>query len=215
MWGGFLAIRCRSEGVVSPIRTAARISGKGVPAFWARADISFSGVARFFWISFERALRGRYVNHLGCICKPLPKTIADQAVDASQKRCQGLAGTSGGGYQGVSAPGNGGPASGLGRSGGLEPATKPFLNERVEQGQRHRTSLAYAILGFARLGAQGCASGSCVIMPQRYGVTEFYYFSATLWQAQRQNLMHVQRTRQKQAPAILPDGDSYGPHSGT
>ena len=27
MWGGFLAIRCRSDGLVSPVRTAVRISG--------------------------------------------------------------------------------------------------------------------------------------------------------------------------------------------
>ena len=56
--GGRLAILARSEALVSPVRTTALISGSGVPAASASSAISSNGVARFFWMSFESALRG-------------------------------------------------------------------------------------------------------------------------------------------------------------
>ena len=58
MWGGRLAILARSEGVVSPVRTPVRISGRGVPRSWARALISSRGVARFFLMSLDNAFKG-------------------------------------------------------------------------------------------------------------------------------------------------------------
>ena len=58
MWGGRLAIRARSEAVVSPVRTPVRISGMGVPRCSARAVISSSGMARFFLISLDNAFKG-------------------------------------------------------------------------------------------------------------------------------------------------------------
>ena len=53
-----MAIRCRSDALVSPVRTPVRISGIGVPSVSARALISSRGVARFFWTSLDRALSG-------------------------------------------------------------------------------------------------------------------------------------------------------------
>ena len=58
MWGGFFAMRCRSEALVSPVRTAVRISGRKLPDSSARACISSRGAARFFWMSLERAFNG-------------------------------------------------------------------------------------------------------------------------------------------------------------
>ena len=58
IWGGLLAILARSDARVSPVRTVARISGRGVPAASARAAISSNGVARFFWMSLDSAFRG-------------------------------------------------------------------------------------------------------------------------------------------------------------
>ena len=53
-----MAIRARSEAVVSPVRTPVRISGMGVPRFSARAVISSRGMARFFLISLDKAFKG-------------------------------------------------------------------------------------------------------------------------------------------------------------
>ena len=58
IWGGRLAIRARSDCLVSPVRTAVRISGRGVPRSSAKAVICSSGSARFFWMSLDNALRG-------------------------------------------------------------------------------------------------------------------------------------------------------------
>ena len=53
-----MAIRARSEALVSPVRTPVRISGMGVPRCSARAVISSSGTARFFFISLDKAFKG-------------------------------------------------------------------------------------------------------------------------------------------------------------
>ena len=58
MWGGVRAMRPRSAGGVSPVRTQVRISTSGRP--WARnaARIPASGASRLRWMSFESAFSG-------------------------------------------------------------------------------------------------------------------------------------------------------------
>ena len=58
MCGGRFAILVRSEDGVSPVRTAARISGRSSPRSSASACISLRGISRFLLMSFERAFSG-------------------------------------------------------------------------------------------------------------------------------------------------------------
>ena len=58
MWGGRLTMRCRSAVVVSPLRTATRMSGMVRPSLRAISRISSRGISRFLWMSFARAFRG-------------------------------------------------------------------------------------------------------------------------------------------------------------
>ncbi len=57
-WGGRRVASRRSRAVVSPVRTAVRISGAAYPSSTASALISPSGSSRFRRTSFDSALRG-------------------------------------------------------------------------------------------------------------------------------------------------------------
>ena len=58
MWGGRLTIRCLSAVVVSPLRTATRMSGIVRPSLRDISWISSRGTTRFLWMSFASALSG-------------------------------------------------------------------------------------------------------------------------------------------------------------
>ena len=70
MCGGRRAIACRSDAMVSPVRTAARISGSGVPISDASAVISDSGSDRLRWMSFDSAFSGE--TYTTCVASGSP-----------------------------------------------------------------------------------------------------------------------------------------------
>jgi hypothetical protein len=58
MCGGCRSIAARSEGAVSPVRTATRTCGAGRLSSAATAAISASGASRFWWMSTASAFNG-------------------------------------------------------------------------------------------------------------------------------------------------------------
>ena len=65
MSGGCLSMAARSAAVVSPVRTATRITGAASPSSPATAAISRSGASRFCWMSVASAFSGDTYTTVG------------------------------------------------------------------------------------------------------------------------------------------------------
>ena len=91
MCGGCFAINVRSRCGVSPVRTATRISGSGVPCASASPAMASSGTDKLRCTSFDSAFSGETYTTSVRTGRPPVESRAHQPVDAREKRRQRLA----------------------------------------------------------------------------------------------------------------------------
>ena len=149
MSGGWRTRSRRSSAGVSPVRERDRDAGRGL----AQARRLVARCRRAAPAGCARRRRSRALSGLtysdadraGLLPGGRRARVRDQAVEAPQERGEGLAAAGRGVDQRVAAAGDGRPALGLGRRGGLErrlepgPDGGPERCERIGQGRDHGT----------------------------------------------------------------------------
>ena len=127
----------RSDGVVSPVRTAAVIVGAGIPAACGERVDTESGLGQVLVDVRAQRLERRDVEHANLVGQGSPEALLEQIVDRRQERREGLSRAGRRGNQGVPSARNGFPATVLRGGRGAQCGGKPLAHERVEEGERH------------------------------------------------------------------------------
>ena len=147
MWGGLArhCLACRRRGVAGAHhrpdqdRRLAKPIGPHRDTAKGRLEVAFDVVGK--------RLQGRYVDDPDRVVEPSPPSLLGELVDDREERREGLAGSGGGGDEGVSAAPDLGPrlllAGGGGGELGLEPGADGGVAERTK---RHRRTVHHGPL---------------------------------------------------------------------
>ena len=132
MCGGRRTIRSRSHAGVSPVRTAVRMPGAGMPR--SKASLLELG-ERGLQVAPDVVAEGlerRHVDDLDPIVEPPREARRHQPVEADEEGSEGLPGAGGGRHQHIAAGPDGRPRLELRRRRGGEPPPEPLRGEGME-----------------------------------------------------------------------------------
>ena len=133
---------CRSEGFVSPERTAVRMRGSGMPSACPASDDALQGFLQVLLDVVAERLERREVEHRRLVAQLSGQAAPDQLVDGGQECRQRLARPRRRGDERVATGLDLGPAAGLHLARALgEAGGKPARNRRMKAGREHAFSI--------------------------------------------------------------------------